>query len=500
MLTAAPVAGIPIESLAGTNTSVFSGCYGKDYHDLQTRDPEAMPPSFLTGNYTAMMSNRISHYYNLQGASMSIDTGCSAGIACLHQGCLSIRAGESNISIVGASSTMLNPDLFLAMSSLGMIGADGRCYAWDERAQGYGRGEGVAALVLKSLEAALRDGDRIHAVIRDTGLNQDGKTQSITSPSIDAQTRLIRDCYRRAGLDPAETGYVEAHMTGTQAGDVAEATALAQTFGAARPETDPVLVGSVKTNIGHTEGVSGLAAIIKAAFAMKHGQVPQNLNYARGNPKIPLHQWRLQVPTAMTAWPSNKPLRASINNFGYGGTNSHVILEAAPMPPAREDAAGGDEDMASRVFLVSAKDASSTRAMAKRLAGELRRRAQQGRAPTMGDLAHTLATRRSRFEHVATVRARTLAQLADALDSSALSVTHAATTKAVRLGFVFNGQGAQWHAMGRELLPAYPVFASAIREADDVLRSFGAAWSLQGTCSIAMRHGSRPHDRERAPC
>lgn len=244
------VAGIPIESLAGTNTSVFSGCYGKDYHDLQTRDPETMPPSFLTGNYTAMLSNRISHFYNLQGASMSIDTGCSAGIASLHQGCLTIRTGESDVSIVGASSTIINPDLFIAMSTLGMVGADGRCYAWDERAQGYGRGEGVAALVIKSLDAALRDGDRIHAIIRDTGLNQDGKTQSITSPSVDSQVRLIQDCYRRAGLNPAETGYVEAHMTGTQAGDLAEANALAQTFGASRrteaPESDPVLIGSVR--------------------------------------------------------------------------------------------------------------------------------------------------------------------------------------------------------------------------------------------------------------
>ncbi|KAI1106150.1 hypothetical protein F4804DRAFT_59666 [Jackrogersella minutella] len=482
-------AGIPIESLAGTNTSVFSGCYGKDYHDLQTRDPEAMPPSFLTGNYTAMMSNRISHFYNFQGASMSIDTGCSAGIACLHQGCLTIRTGESDVSIVGASSTMLNPDLFIAMSTLGMVGTDGRCYAWDERAQGYGRGEGVAVLVIKDLDAALRDGDRVHAVIRETGLNQDGKTQSITSPSVDAQVQLIQDCYRRAGLDPSETGYVEAHMTGTQAGDLAEANALARTFGASRRiaacNSDPVLVGSVKTNIGHTEGVSGLAAIIKAAFAMKNRQVPANQNYAVGNPKIKLNDWHLRVPTSLTAWPTTKPLRVSINNFGYGGTNSHVILEGAPPQHANGKGVNGHaltsngehEGGDSRVFIVTAKDTNVARSMVKNLATWVRRNIENGKQVSLNDLAYTLSERRSRLDYVAAVKAKRLSELANLLDSSTLKVSQA-SSKIPRLGFVFNGQGAQWHAMGRELFATYPVFASAINAADEMLRSYGADWSL----------------------
>ncbi|CAJ2514336.1 Uu.00g024550.m01.CDS01 [Anthostomella pinea] len=494
-------AGIPMETLSGTNTSVFSGCYGKDYHDLQTRDPEAMQPSFLIGNYTAMMSNRISHYYNLQGASMSIDTGCSAGLACLHQGCLTIRTGESDVSIVGASSTMLNPDIFIAMSTLGMVGKDGRCYAWDERAQGYGRGEGVAALVLKSLDAALRDGDRIHAVIRETGLNQDGKTQSITSPSVDAQVRLIRDCYRRAGLDLSETGYVEAHMTGTQVGDLAEAKALAQTFGTSRrtaaDASEAVLVGSVKTNIGHTEGVSGLAAIIKAVYAMKSRQVPANQNYAVGNPEIKLNDWHLNVPAGLTAWPKDKPLRTSINNFGYGGTNAHVILEAAPLEDANMNGngnghasiygAGSEDDDSSRVFVVSAKDTNVARTMAKNLAAHLRLCIEDGEEHSLGDLAYTLAERRSRLDCVAAARATTLAELVDRLESPALKVSPAAVKKP-RLGFVFNGQGAQWHAMGRELINTYPVFASTLAEADDVLRSYGADWSLEdGTAAELMR-------------
>jgi acyl transferase domain-containing protein len=176
-----------------------------------------------------------------------------------------------------------------------MVGADGRCYAWDSRAQGYGRGEGIAALVLKSLDRALTDGDHIHAIIRDSGLNQDGKTTTITSPSGDAQVDLIRECYERAGLDLSETGYIEAHMTGTKAGDAAEADALARTFGRSRSADDPIFVGGVKTNVGHTEPVSGLAAIIKVAYAMKKRQIPPNLNIEKTNPRIPLADWHLEV-------------------------------------------------------------------------------------------------------------------------------------------------------------------------------------------------------------
>ena len=212
------------------------------------------------------------------------------------------------------------------------IGADGRCYAWDLQANGYGRGEGVGSLILKPLSAALRDGDRVHAVIRDSGLNQDGKTTTITSPSADAQVKLIQECCRRAGFDLSETGYVEAHMTGTLAGDPIEAEALARTFSKSRDAHEPVLVGSVKTNVGHTEPVSGLAAIIKTTFALKNALIPPNLNYETGNPEIPLGEWHLRLPTMLTPWPKHKLLRASINNFGYGGTNGHVILDPAPTP------------------------------------------------------------------------------------------------------------------------------------------------------------------------
>jgi acyl transferase domain-containing protein/NADPH:quinone reductase-like Zn-dependent oxidoreductase len=368
-----------------------------------------------------------------------------------------------------------------------MVGADGRCYAWDSRAQGYGRGEGVAVLVLKSLDAAVRDGDRVHAVIRETGLNQDGRTTSITSPSMDAQIRLIRHCYQRAGLNLSDTGYVEAHMTGTQVGDVTEAESLARTFGASRTQDDPVWVGSVKTNIGHTESVSGLAGIIKAAMAMKYRVIPPNQNYIVGNDKIPLDDWHLRVPTNMVPWPRNKPLRASINNFGYGGTNAHLILEGAPETRlangnGRRTTTTADDSDVSRLYVLSAQDADTTRVMAGNLAAYIRKSKEGGMDLQPADIAFTLSHRRSRLSYITTVRSSNLHELVDNLDKTAtLKVGHAPSNKrAPRLGFVFNGQGAQWHAMGRELLYAYPVFAEAIDEADRVLREmYGADWSLR---------------------
>ncbi|KAL2167896.1 hypothetical protein VTG60DRAFT_683 [Thermothelomyces hinnuleus] len=407
-------AGIPLEKLAGSNTSVFTGIFGTDYQGIQLRETDFTNASFSNSNMATMHAGRVSHFYDLQGPSMTIDTGCSAGLVALHQGCQSIRSGESDLSVIGASNVMLSQDLFIGLTTLGAAGPSGRCYAWDERAHGYGRGEGVAVLILKPLDAALRDGDRVHAVIRESGVNQDGKTNTVTSPSMEAQIKLIESCYKRAGLNMSETGYVEGHMTGTQVGDPTEAEAIARTFG--KHQTgEPILVGSVKTNIGHTEAVSGLASIIKTVFVLKHRQIPPNLNYEKPNPKIKLDEWHLQVPTRLTSWPQGKPLRASINNFGYGGTNAHVILESPPPIHMHVNglnvyqANGLQESDRYRVYVLSAKDSTACQQMAKNLAAYLR---------------------------------------------------------------------AQWYAMGRELITAYPVFGAAVHRAGQILKDFGASWSL----------------------
>ncbi|KAI0973776.1 polyketide synthase [Xylaria arbuscula] len=471
-------AGIPTEKLVGTDTSVYAGGSGKDYALLQARDPDTIPPSYLTGNGTAMLSNRISHFFDLRGPSMSIDTGDSSALVCLYQACRSISLGESGISIIAASNAILSPDHYIALSNESILGSDGKGHNLAFGGQRYERGEGTAALILKPLNAALRDGDHVHAVIRESTLNQNGKTASVTSPSLEAQVDLIKQCYKRAALDIADTGYVEAHITGIASSDLIEAEAFAKTFGYARTENDPVVVGSVKTNIGHSEPVSGLAAIIKAIWALKNRQIPQTLYAETRNPSVPLKEWNLTVPSTLTPWPQDKAIRASIHSYGsIGGTNAHVILEAAPESVSTSNGhASVSNTQRSRIFILSANDPLSLKGYARDLAAHIRA-VPSNEEEYLKDLAFTLSERRSRLSHIATVRAKSTSELADRLEKISAKPAHVAPVKP-RLGFVFNGQGAQWHAMGRELVAAYPIYAASVDKADEILRGYGSSWSL----------------------
>lgn len=403
---AAESAGITLPQLAGSNTSVFAALFFRDYYDAQMRDPETLPPSFLTGNGAALASNRLSHFFDLRGASVTLGTGCSTALTALHLACQSIRTGEAAMSIVGGVNLMLNPDMFISMTTLGLLGPDGRSYSFDHRAQGYGRGEGVATLLLKPVDDALRDGDPIRAVIRETALNQDGKTPTITSPSRQAQEELIRTCYSRAGLNPLETAYVETHGTGTMAGDTIEAGAIGEILGKGRAADKPLFMGSVKSNIGHLEAASGLAAVIKVALAFEKCCIPPNYDFEVRNPKIPFQELRLQVPVKAEPWPADLPRRASISNFGYGGANAHVIMEDAsyylssriersnncqlngPLPsPGTE--------LSRFVFPISARDETAAEAMVANLRTHVK--AKSPGELDLECLAYTLGQKRTRF-------------------------------------------------------------------------------------------------------
>ncbi|KEY74780.1 hypothetical protein S7711_06677 [Stachybotrys chartarum IBT 7711] len=313
---------------SGSDTSVYAGCMVRDYHDTLARDPDLLPRYFMTGNAATMASNRVSHFYDLRGSSMTIDTGCSTTLTALHLAYQNLRAQESSCSVVTGASLMLNPDVFQSMSSIGFLSPDGVSFAFDDRANGYGREEGVAAIILKRLDDAVAAGDPIRAVIRASALNQDGKTPTITTPSQQAQETLMRTCYQQAGLDPGETGYVEAHGTGTPTGDPIELRAIANVIGAADRGNQPLLVGSVKTAIGHTEAASGLASIIKVVLGLEKGLVAPNCNFQSQNKKLDLDGWNIKIPTTTIPWPSKYHVRrASINNFGFGGANAHVIIE-----------------------------------------------------------------------------------------------------------------------------------------------------------------------------
>ncbi|GJC80768.1 highly reducing polyketide synthase azaB [Colletotrichum liriopes] len=381
------------------------------------------------------------------------------------------------MSIVGASNLLLNPDPFIVMSGLGVLGADGRCYAWDSRANGYGRGDGIATLLLKSLRDALADGDPVHAVIRETAVNQDGKTPTITSPSSDAQEELIRACYQRAGLDPSKTPYVEAHMTGTPTGDPIEASAISRVFSLARSTDDPVLVGSIKTNLGHLEASSGIAGVIKAIMMVKHGIIPPSLNYEKANPKIDMQALKVKVPLTVQDWPQGMPRRVSVNNYGYGGTNGHVIIDGLA-EHLIEFQCKSSESNEPQLMVLSSKDSSITSQMLGNLKAYLEAQKSSGVYVNLNNLAYTLESRRSHFPwRVAISSLNSQQDLIRALEDPA-NQTITLAKDAPRIGFVFNGQGAQWHAMGRELIPVYPVFREALLHADVSLAYYGADWSL----------------------
>ncbi|KAK3352846.1 hypothetical protein B0T25DRAFT_580684 [Lasiosphaeria hispida] len=498
-------AGITLQDVAGSNTSVFAGSFFRDYHESLIKDPDTLPRFLLMGTGAAMASNRLSHFFDLRGPSMSVDTGCSTTLTALHQGCQSLRTGESSMSIVGGANLMFNPDMFLAMSSMTLISKDGKSYAFDSRANGYGRGEGSATVVLKRLDDALRDGNPIRAIIRDTGVNQDGKTETITTPSGEAQENLIRSCYARAGLDPGHTTYFEAHGTGTPTGDPIEVKAIASVFKNTRSSDEPLRIGSVKTNIGHTETASGVAAIIKVALALEKGQIPPSINFEKPNAKLQLDEWRLKVPTELESWPQKEGIRrASINNFGYGGSNAHVIMEdyqsfvssSLAKTNAHSPAIGTangftngftsghlsdsgsepDNVAHSRVFVLSAKDERAAQIMATNLRDYLLKTTPEDESEFLDNLAYTLGQRRSVFPWVSTLAGDSIAGLAKTIESGKIKPAKAG--KGPRLGFVYTGQGAQWWAMGRELIGAYPVFKAALLDCDALLKKLGAKWNM----------------------
>ncbi|OJK01160.1 hypothetical protein ASPACDRAFT_26431 [Aspergillus aculeatus ATCC 16872] len=478
-------AGLPLEQVAGSRTGVYAGTCFRDNHDSLMRDPDTLARFFLTGNGAAMVANRISHFFDLRGPSLMVDTGCSTTLTLLHLACQSVRTGESEMAIVGGSNVLLNPDMFIAGSNMSLLSEAGRCFAFDSRAAGYGRGDGIASIIIKPLVAALRDGDPIRAVIRNSAANQDGKTATLTSPSQQAQEELMRECYDMVGLDPRDTSYVEAHGTGTQAGDTIEAHAIGHVFGAGRSSERPLVIGSVKTNIGHTEAASGLAGVIKVVMAMEKQAIPPHLNFESPNEKISLEALNLKIPLTLQEWPSPLLQRASINNFGYGGANAHVIVESPqsmllPMTPASSELGNTpNPKKRSRVFVLSAKDPAAARSMAENLrdyaATSLENSSGEDQERILDQLAFTLGQRRTRFPWTTAWSGSTLADVQDTLGTARSTAQR--STRAPRVGMVFTGQGAQWFAMGRELFGAYPVFRDTMYEIDACLKNMGATWS-----------------------
>jgi hybrid polyketide synthase/nonribosomal peptide synthetase FtdB len=481
-------AGEPLDRLAGSRTGVFVGVSVFDYGYRQLVNPRLGDVFINTGNAGSIAANRISYLFDLRGPSVAIDTACSSSLVATHLACQSLERGESERALVGGVNLMLAPAVTINFAKGGFMAPDGQCKAFDARANGYVRGEGCGIVVLKPLSAALRDGDRVYAVIRGSAVNQDGRTNGITAPNQFSQEAVLRDAYASARVAPGQIAYVEAHGTGTFLGDPIEAKALGNVLGAERPADRPCAIGSVKTNIGHLEAAAGVAGLIKVSLALAHGEIPPSLHFATPNPHIPFGELPLRVQTERAPFPvTDEPLRAGVSSFGFGGTNAHVVLE---QPPVADRPATTLASEAPQLLVVSARSPEALRAAALAHAETF----ETAPAPLAAACRHA-ALRRSHHDHRIAVTATNPAQVAADLRAFAAneSVERVASGRrrspAPRLAFVFTGQGAQWWGMARELHATNDVFARAF---DDCDRSFQAhsGWSL-GRELVASERESR---------
>ncbi|TQS31808.1 hypothetical protein Golomagni_07897, partial [Golovinomyces magnicellulatus] len=321
-------AGLTIEQLSGSNTGVYVGLWASDYQEILTRDTDFPPTYQVTGVGPAIASNRVSYCFNLKGPSFTLDTGCSASLVALHQAVQSLRAGETETCFVAGVNLLLDPQRYAYQSRLKMFSNMGKSYSFDHRAldaSGYGRGEGCSGVVLMPLSRAQKEGHPIRAVIRNSVVNQDGKTQGISVPSASAQSAAIEKAYAQVGLRPY-ADYVEAHGTGTKVGDPIEAKAIAKILGVTRDPNSPLPIGSLKANIGHLESAAGLTGLIKAVLVLEHNAIPPQANFEKANPEIDLKELNLRIPVELERGPIK---RVSVNSFGYGGTNVHLIVDSA---------------------------------------------------------------------------------------------------------------------------------------------------------------------------
>ncbi|KAJ5684494.1 uncharacterized protein N7477_000839 [Penicillium maclennaniae] len=489
-------AGIPLSQFTGSKTSCFVGSFSADYTDLLLRDPECVPMYQCTnaGQSRAMVSNRISYFFDLKGPSVTVDTACSGSLVALHLACQSLRTGDASMAVAAGVNLILSHEFMSTMSMMRFLSPDGRCYTFDERANGYARGEAVDCLILKPLVDALRDHNKIRAIIRGSGSNQDGRTPGITLPSGTAQETLMRDVYARAGLDPKETEVVESHGTGTQAGDPIETAAISRVLGLAREAGQTVKITSIKTNVGHLEGASGVAGVIKAVLMLENRMILPNRNFKTPNPRIPLEEWSLKVQSTPEQWETPGHHRVSVNSFGYGGSNAHVVIEDAigyltsrglqqwllglsdSVEKAQLDfARQGWPSQRSRIFVLSGFDEQACKEQVRRIHDYLVAREGYLDHELMDDLAFTLNERRTRFMWKTAVIGDSVSTLIDVLSGTPKIRS---SVRDPTLAFVFTGQGAQWDGMGKELLLTYPVFRESIAMIDAFLETLRAPFSV----------------------
>jgi acyl transferase domain-containing protein len=478
-------AGIAPSTLNGSKTGVYMGLCNSDYVQLAMNVSSVdLDAYFATGASHAVAAGRISYFLGLRGPSMAIDTACSASLVAVHEACQGLRLGESDLALAGGVNLVLIPEITMALSRAQMMSSDGRCKAFSADANGFVRGEGCGVVVLKRLDDAQQDGDRVLAVIRGTAINQDGRSSGLTAPNGPSQVDVIRAALKDAGLVPEAVSYVEAHGTGTSLGDTIEMQALGEAVGSAgegRAEDERLPVGSVKSNFGHAESAAGVAGLIKVALALQHRTIPASLHCSEPNPAIDWESNKTRVPVVAEAWraAAGQQLRVgAVSSFGFSGTNAHMVVSEAPdaaiLATALIDA---DDEEGVRVITLSARSERALQTMAARLADCLRRQPNL----RLQDVAHTLAVGRSSFAYRAAMRPPSIPHLIEELarlsqgDCDCEFARGVVETRAPRVAFLFAGQGGEHSGMGLSLLRRSEEFGAAVAEVDAALRGVIAA-------------------------
>lgn len=469
-------AGIIPESLRLSRTGVFVGVSSTDYVRLVSASAQQKSTIWdNTGGSSSIIANRISYFLDIQGPSIVIDTACSSSLVAVHLACRSLSTWDCDIALVGGTNVLISPEPWGGFREAGILSQTGCCHAFDKSADGMVRGEGCGVIVLQRLSDARLEGRRILAILTGSAVNQDGKSNGIMAPNPSAQIGVLENACKSARVDPLEIGYVEAHGTGTSLGDRIEAHALGMVFGRKRPGSGPLMIGSIKPNIGHLEGAARIAGLIKAVLMVERGSLLPSGGFTEPNPAIPFTELGLRVVDELQEWPvvAGRPRRAGVSSFGFGGTNAHVIVEEAGSVGA--DTVSGRADVGGSgggvvAWVISGKTASALAAQAGRLGRYVRARP----ALDVVDVGYSLVSTRSVFDHRAVVVGQTRDELLAGLAGVVAGRPEAGVVCGVgkpagKTAFVFAGQGSQWLGMGSELYAAYPVFAEALDAVVDEL-------------------------------
>ncbi|MFL6083378.1 MAG: type I polyketide synthase, partial [Mycobacterium sp.] len=453
-------------ALANTNTGVFVGLATHDYLGMVSDEltyPE-IEAYMAIGTSNAAAAGRISYRLGLQGPAVAVDTACSSSLVAIHHACQALRLGECDLALAGGANVLLSPAAMITFSSARMLAPDGRCKTFDAAADGYVRGEGCGVIVIKRLEDAIRDGDRIRAVIRGSAVNQDGASGGLTVPNGVAQQRVIADALKRADLEPSDVGYLEAHGTGTSLGDPIEAQAAGAALGAGREPGRPLLIGSAKTNIGHLEAAAGIAGVIKVILSLENEALPKHLNFENPSPHIPWDRLPVEVVKETIPWERNgRPRIAGVSSFGFAGTNAHVILEEAP---GESPQPGPVEQPGDRLFSILPLSARTPAALVQ-VADQYRSWLNAHPEATLADVCFTAGTGRAHLGHRAAlvVNSRESAiELLGALsdDRPAPGLVRGESHDTPKTAWLFTGQGSQYPGMAKELFDTEPVFAETL--------------------------------------